>query len=155
MNVEPNASEKAKIIDNSAEVLRKIGIEKPKVAVLASIEVVNPKMQATVDAAILCTMNKRKQIKNCIVDGPFAMDNAISKEACMHKNIDSEVGGDPDLLLMPDLNAANSTNKTINFLGGATMAGVILGAKVPVVLVSRSDTAASKLASLALASVIS
>ncbi len=151
LNVAPDVSEKAAIIRNAVDAYHRLGIEKPKVAVAAAVEKVNPKMEATVDAAVLKTMNSRNQIKGCIVDGPLAVDNIVSKEACEHKGIETEVGGDADIIVCPDIEAANVMYKTMNFLGSATSAAVIMGASVPVVLTSRADTDKSKLMSIALA----
>ncbi|MBC8344342.1 MAG: phosphate butyryltransferase, partial [Bacteroidetes bacterium] len=115
MNISPELEDKVAILDNALEVFHGIGIAKPKVAVLAAVEVVNPAMQATIDAAALTLMNKRKQIRDCIVDGPLALDNAISKEAAIHKGIESEVAGDADILICNDIESGNFMYKTLNF----------------------------------------
>ncbi len=154
MNIAPTLQEKISIVENAVKVYHKLGIKNPKVAVLAAVETVNPKMEATMDAAILVAMNKRKQIKGCIIDGPLALDNAVSKEAAQTKGIVSEVAGDADILLTPDIEAGNIMYKTMNFLGGSTSAAVIMGAKVPIVLTSRADSEKSKLMSIALAKII-
>ena len=151
MNVTPDLLEKKAILENAVEAYHKLGIEKPKVAVISAVELVNPKMEATVDAAILTQMNKRKQIKGCEVDGPLALDNIVSKEAAEHKGIESNVAGDADIILTPDINVGNVLYKSLNFLGGAISAAVIMGAWVPIVLTSRSDTKETKLLSIALA----
>ncbi len=151
MNVDPEIGDKVHILNNAVEAFHKLGVKEPKVAVIAAVEVVNPKMQATVDAAMLTMMNKRKQIKGCIVDGPLAIDNAVSKEAAVHKGIESEVAGDCDILLAPDINSGNILYKTMGFLGGGLAAAVLMGAKVPIVLTSRSDSDKSKMLSIALA----
>ena len=151
MNIVPEFKEKVAIVNNAVEACHRVGIENPKVAVLAAVEVVNEKMEPTVHAAMLTMMNKRGQIPGCIVDGPFAIDNAISKEACAHKKIVTEVGGDADVLMCPDIEAANILYKSMNFLGGAHSAAVIMGASVPIVLTSRADSEESKLYSIALA----
>ena len=151
MNVAPDFDTKVHILNNAVEACHKIGIATPKVAVMAAIETVNPKMEATVHAAMMKTMSDRKQFKNCIVDGPLAIDNAVSKHAAEHKGIVSNVAGDCDIILVPDIEAGNMLYKTLNFLGGATAAGVIMGAAVPIVLTSRSDTEESKMLSIALA----
>ncbi len=151
MNIAPELMEKIDIINNSVDALHLLGIENPKVAVVGPLEVVNPKIESTTHAAILSIMNKRKQINGCIIDGPFAIDNAVSKEAAEHKGIISEVAGDADILLAPDLNSGNILYKTMMFLGGSTSAAVIVGAKVPIVLTSRADTDKSKMMSIALA----
>ena len=151
MNVSPDLMEKKAILENAVEAYHKLGIEKPKVAIVGAVELVNPKMEATVDAAILSQMNKRNQIKGCEVDGPLALDNIVSKEAAKHKGIESNVAGDADIILTPDINVGNVFYKSLNFLGGAVSAAVIMGAWVPIVLTSRSDTEETKLMSIALA----
>ncbi len=151
MNVEPEFEDKVDILNNAVETMNKLGIQQPKVAVIGAVETVNAKMEPTVHAAMLTLMNKRKQIKNCIVDGPLALDNAVSKESAEHKGIVSEVAGDADILLLPDIYAGNVLYKSLGFLGGATIAAVIMGAAVPIVLTSRSDNEKSKLMSIALA----
>ncbi len=151
MNVAPEFNDKVSIVKNAVAAMQGIGVKTPKVAILGPVEVVNPKIESTVHAAMLTMMNVRKQIKGCIIDGPFALDNTISKEACEQKGIHSEVGGDADILVAPELNAANVLYKSLNFLGGATSAAVIMGAKVPIVLTSRADTERAKLLSIAFA----
>jgi len=151
MNVSPTIEEKADILRNGVEAFHRLGISVPKVAVLGAVETVNPKMEATVHAAMLTMMNRRGQIRNCIVDGPLALDNAVSKEAALHKGIDSEVAGDADLLFAPDINSGNILYKAIGFIGGGISAAVLMGAMVPVVLTSRSDSDQSKLLSIAFA----
>lgn len=155
MNVAPEFDEKVAIVQNAVEVFHKLGILEPKVAVIGAVETVNPKMEATVHAAMLTMMNRRKQIKGCIIDGPLALDNAVSAESAHHKGIQSEVSGDVDLIVTPDINSGNALYKALNFLGGATTAAVIMGAKVPIVLTSRADSEKSKLMSIALAAAIS
>jgi len=150
-NISPNLEEKISIIQNSVDLLRRLGIEKPKVALLAAVETVNPKMQATIDAAIITIMNRRNQIKNCIIDGPLAFDNAISKEAAEHKGIESPVAGDADLLVTPDIESGNVLYKSFTYFANGVVAAIILGAMVPIVLTSRADTEQSKLMSIALA----
>ncbi len=152
MNIAPSLKEKAGIISNAVKYMYKIGYTKPKVAVIAAVELVNEKMQATIDAAILSKMEQRKQMPDCIIDGPLAFDNAISKESAEHKGIVSEVAGDTDLLLMPNIEAGNVLYKSLAF-NEAKLAAVILGASVPVVLTSRSDTEETKLNSIILAAV--
>jgi len=151
LNVEPEFQEKVAILKNAVEAFHKLGIEMPKVAVVGAVETVNPKMIPSTDAALMTMMNKRNQITGCIVDGPLALDNAVSAEAAHHKGIESEVAGEVDLVCAPDIYSANMMYKTLNFLGGAISAAVIMGATVPVVLTSRSDTDKSKLMSIALA----
>ena len=151
LNVEPEFHEKVAILKNAVEAFHKLGIDVPKVAVIGAVETVNPKMVPSTDAALMTMMNKRNQITGCIVDGPLALDNAVSAEAAHHKGIESEVAGEVDLVCTPDIYSANIMYKTLNFLGGAISAAVIMGATVPVVLTSRSDTDQSKLMSIALA----
>lgn len=151
MNVAPTFEEKVDILNNAVEAFHKLGVMDPKVAVIGAVETVNPKMEATVHAAMLTVMNQRGQIKACLVDGPLAIDNAISREAAIHKGIVSEVAGDADILLMPDINSGNIFYKTMGFLGGAVSAAVLMGAAVPVVLTSRSDNERIKMLSIAMA----
>jgi phosphate butyryltransferase len=151
MNVAPDFDTKVHILNNAVEACRKIGISTPKAAVIAAVETVNPKMEATVHAAMMKTMSDRKQFKHCIVDGPLAIDNAVSKHAAEHKSIVSDVAGDCDIVLVPDIEAGNVLYKTLTFLGGGTAAAVIMGAAVPIVLTSRSDTEESKTWSIILA----
>lgn len=151
MNVAPGIKEKADIIKNAVGIYKKLRLDDPKVAVLAAVEVVNEKMQATIDAAMLTQMNRRGQIKDCIIDGPFAFDNVVSKEACDYKGIKTEVGGDADIVLCPEIETGNTLYKALTYLAGSTAASILLGATVPVVLNSRTDSDRSKLMSLALA----
>ncbi|MBN2166783.1 MAG: bifunctional enoyl-CoA hydratase/phosphate acetyltransferase [Marinilabiliaceae bacterium] len=150
MNIAPSLKEKVEILNNSVAYLNKLGIAKPKVAVLGAIEMVNENMKATLDAALLSKMNQRDQIKNCIVDGPLAFDNAVSFESARHKNIKSTVAGDTDLLLMPDIEVGNVLYKSLVFFAKAKVASIILGAKAPIVLTSRSDSEQSKYDSILL-----
>lgn len=151
MNIAPEFNDKVNIINNSVEVFHRLGNMNPKVAIVGPLEVVNPKIESTTHAAMLTVMNQRGQIKGCIIDGPFAIDNAVSKEAAEHKGITGEVAGDADILVAPDLNSGNILYKTLMFMGGCTSAAVIMGARVPVVLTSRADTDKSKMMSIALA----
>jgi phosphate butyryltransferase len=156
LNIAPDLNAKAAIIENAVRALRKLGVYKPKVAVIAAVEKVNPgAMPATVDAAALSKMAERGQLGDCLVDGPLALDCALSDRSCAVKGIGGEVGGDTDILLMPDIEAANVFYKTVAFFSEALMAGVVLGARVPIVLPSRADSDATKyrsiLAALALA----
>lgn len=156
MTIAPDLEQKVHLIENAVLVARKaVGVEKPKVAILGAIEVVNPKMEATMHAALLAKMNERGQIKNCLVDGPFALDNAVSKEAAEHKGIVSPVAGDADILIMPDIEAGNIFYKAMVFLAGAKVASAIIGAKCPVALTSRADSDETKLLSLALTCLMS
>lgn len=151
MNISPDLVQKAQIIENTVSVARSIGIDQPKVAPLAAVEVINPQMQATLDAAALTVMNQRGQIKDCLVDGPLALDNAVSSIAARQKGIVSEVAGEADILLVPTIEAGNVLYKSLMYFAGAKVAAVISGATAPIVLTSRSDLAESKLYSLALA----
>ncbi|WP_427339941.1 phosphate butyryltransferase [Caloranaerobacter sp. DY30410] len=150
MNIAPNLEQKKQIIENAVFVAHSLDIENPKVAVICAKEKVNPKMPATVDAEKLVEMNKNGEITGCIVGGPFALDNAISKEAAKHKGIEHPVAGDADILLMPYIEAGNVLYKALVFLSKAQNAGVIVGAKAPVVLTSRADSESAKLNSIAL-----
>jgi phosphate butyryltransferase len=154
MNIAPDLEAKVKILNNAVSVFHQLGIENPKVAVAAAVETVNPKMEATVHASLMKEMNLNSEIKGCIVDGPLAIDIAFNKDAAAHKNIVSDVAGDCDIVLMPDINAGNMVYKTLNFLGGANTAAIISGASVPIVLTSRSDDDKTKLLSIALASLM-
>lgn len=155
MNVNPDLMEKIAIIKNAVDVYHGLGNMNPKVAIVGSVETVNPKMEATMHAATISMMNYRNQITGCIIDGPLAIDGAVSKRAAALKNITSEVAGDVDIILAPDINGGNILYKSMAFLGGATSAAVIMGAKVPIVLTSRGDTERSKFLSIALAAAIS
>jgi phosphate butyryltransferase len=150
----PELKDKIEIINNAVEVAHALQIDVPKVAPICAVEVVNPSMQATLDAAALSLMNKRGQIKGCLIDGPLGLDNAISKEAAEHKGIISEVAGDSDILLVPNIEAGNFLGKSLTYFAKAESAGIIVGAKCPVVLVSRADSAKSKLYSIALGAVV-
>ena len=151
INIAPTLEDKADIVQNAIDLCRAFGIEQPKVAILAAVETVNSKMPATLDAAALCKMADRGQIKGALLDGPLAFDNAISAEAAKIKGITSPVAGDPDILLAPDLEAGNMMAKQLSFLANADSAGLVLGAKVPVILTSRADSLRSRIASCAVA----
>ena len=157
INVAPDLRTKADIAQNAADLFacltaRQEGGPRPaKIAVLTAVETVNPDMPVTVDAAALCKMADRGQITGCLIDGPLAFDNAISAEAARTKGIVSDVAGDPDVLLVPDLEAGNMLAKQMTFLGGAEAAATVLGARVPVILPSRSDSLRTRLLSCALA----
>ncbi|MGH4119878.1 phosphate butyryltransferase [Clostridium sp.] len=150
----PELKEKIEIINNAVVVAHALQIDIPKVAPICAVEVVSLSMQATIDAAALTQMNKRGQIKGCIIDGPLGLDNAISKEAAEHKGIVSDVAGDSDILLVPNIEAGNFLGKSLTYFSKAESAGIIVGAKCPVVLVSRADSAKSKLYSIALGAVV-
>jgi len=151
INIAPTLDDKVDICQNAIDLVRSLGLERPKVAILAAVETVTAKMPATIDAAALCKMADRGQITGAILDGPLAFDNAISKEAAAIKKIKSEVAGDPDILLVPDLEAGNMLAKQLTFLANADCAGLVLGARVPIVLTSRSDSVRSRIASCAVA----
>ncbi len=151
MNIAPNLTDKIAIVNNSVQYLNKLGIARPKVAVLGAIEMVNENMQATLDAALLSKMNQRDQIKNCLIDGPLAFDNAISYESAKHKGIISDVAGDTDILLMPDIEVGNVLYKSLVWFAKAKVASLVLGASAPIVLTSRSDSEESKFDSILLA----
>lgn len=154
INIAPTLEDKVDICQNAIDLAISLGREKPKVAILCAVETVNSKMQATLDAAALCKMAERGQIKNGILDGPLAFDNAISKQAAVTKGITSEVAGDPDILLAPDLEAGNILAKQLSFLANADSAGMVLGARVPVILTSRADSVRSRIASCAVANLV-
>ena len=154
MNIAPELKEKILILENATEVFRSLGVEKPKVGIIGPVEIVNEKIPSTTDAAIITQMYHRNQISGCIVDGPLAIDNAVSSAAAELKGITSEVAGDADILLTPDLNSGNVLYKTLIFLSDGLSAAVILGAKAPIVLTSRADSEQSKLYSIALAAAI-
>ena len=151
MNIAPDFQTKVDILNNAVEACNRLGITLPKVAVVAAVEQVNPKMEATMHASMLKDMNLKNEITDCIVDGPFAIDIAVNKNAASHKNIVSEVAGDADIILAPDIEAGNMFYKALNFLGGAQSASVIMGASAPIVLTSRSDDATTKFYSIVLA----
>ena len=151
MVIKPNLSEKIEIIKNSVEFLNNLGYKNPNVAVISAVEVVNDAIESTIDAAILSKMNQRGQIKNCTIDGPLGIDNAINEKAAEIKKIKSKVAGKADLLIVPDINSGNFLGKSAIYLSRGTIAGVILGSKAPIVLTSRADEEKSKLNSIALA----
>ncbi|WP_248736588.1 phosphate butyryltransferase [Neobacillus rhizosphaerae] len=151
LNIAPDLEQKAQIIKNAVSMAKSIGIETPKVAPIAAVEVVNPVMSATMDAAALTMMNKRGQISGCIVDGPLGLDNAVSAIAAEHKGIQSEVAGKADILLVPTIEVGNVLYKSLIYFAKARVGAVVAGAKAPIVLTSRADSAESKLYSLALA----
>jgi len=154
INIAPTLEDKVDIVQNAIDLAISLGLEKPKVAILAAVEVVNSKMPATLDAAALCKMAERGQIKGGVLDGPLAFDNAISSQAAQTKGIKSAVAGDPDILLAPDLEAGNILAKQLSFLANADSAGMVLGAKVPVILTSRADSVRSRIASCAVAKLV-
>ena len=151
INIAPSLEDKVDICQNAIDLAISLGLEKPKVAILAAVETVTSKMPATIDAAALCKMADRGQIKGALLDGPLAFDNAISKEAAQTKGIASAVAGDPDILLAPDLEAANILAKLLTYLANADAAGLVLGARVPIILTSRADSVRARIASCAVA----
>ena len=151
MNIAPDLAQKAQIVQNAVKVAHSVGVANPIVAPLAAVETVNPSMQPTLDAAALVAMNVRGQIKGCVVDGPVALDNAISVEAAHHKGLTGQHAGQADILLVPNIEAGNILYKSLVYFARAKVGAVIVGAKAPIVLTSRSDSAESKLNSLALA----
>jgi phosphate acetyltransferase len=154
INIAPSLEDKVDICQNSIDLAISLGVKTPKVAILAAVETVTSKMPATLDAAALCKMADRGQIKGGIVDGPLAFDNAISKDAAKTKGITSEVAGDPDILLAPDLEAGNILAKQLSYLANADSSGLVLGAKVPIILTSRADSVRSRIASCAVANLV-
>lgn len=154
LNIEPDLKQKAGIIQNAVDTAICLGISKPKVAVLSAIEIINPAIQSTVDAAVLSKMAERGQIRDCFVDGPLAMDIAIDAVAAKHKGIVSEVAGDADILVVPNIDAGNILYKTLVFLTKVRSCGIVVGARAPIVATSRADDYMSKLSSIALASVL-
>ncbi len=150
MSIAPDAEEKRQIIENTLTLSRALGAQIPKVAVICAKEKVNPKMPATLDAQELVQMQNDGKITGCIIEGPYALDNAISKEAAEIKGIKGEAAGDADILLMPDIEAGNILYKALTYLANAENAGIILGAKAPIVLTSRADSDKAKLNSIAL-----
>ena len=155
MNIAPDLSQKAQILENAVWLAHALGIERPKVAAIAAVETVNPEMPATVDAAALAKMADRGQIKGCVVDGPLALDNALSSEAARHKGISSLVAGVADVLLLPDIEAGNVLYKILGLVKVWPLAAIVVGASAPVVLTSRADSDETKFNSIALAAAIS
>ena len=151
LNIAPTLEEKRDIIQNAIDLAHVMGIELPKVAILAAVETVNPSMRSTLDAAALCKMADRGQITGGLLDGPLAFDNAVSPQAAKQKGIVSPVAGQADILVVPDLEAGNMLAKQLSFLAGADAAGVIVGARVPIILTSRADSERTRIASCALA----
>jgi phosphate butyryltransferase len=154
MNMYPNVDEKQEIIENGVKVFHKLGILNPKVGIIAAIEKLNDKMQPTVDAVELVKRNQDHKLNGCLVDGPFGLDNAISKEAAEHKGVKGDVAGDVDMILMPQIETGNVFYKSMMFLADAKSASVVVGGYKPIVLTSRADSTESKFFSIALASLI-
>lgn len=151
INIEPSLLEKRDIVQNAIDLAHALAIESPKVAILSAVETVNPAITSTLDAAALCKMLDRGQIEGAQMDGPLAFDNAVSREAAEAKGIRSGVAGDADILVVPDLVSGNMLVKQLVYLSGAIAAGIVLGARVPVMLTSRADDVEARLASAALA----
>lgn len=153
INIYPSLEDKRDICQNAIDLGHALGIDQPKVAILSAVETVTPKIPGTVDAAALCKMADRGQITGGLLDGPLAFDNAISPEAARIKGINSDVAGEADILVAPDLEAGNMIAKQLTFLANAEAAGVVLGARVPIILTSRADSVRARLASCAVAAI--
>jgi phosphotransacetylase len=151
INIQPTLEDKRDIVQNAIDLVRALGIEQPKVAILSAVETVTPKIPSTIEAAALCKMADRGQITGGVLDGPLALDNAISPEAARIKGIDSAVAGYADILVVPDLEAGNMLAKNLTFLANADAAGIVLGARVPIILTSRADSVMTRTASCAVA----
>ncbi|MGE0407899.1 MAG: bifunctional enoyl-CoA hydratase/phosphate acetyltransferase [Amphiplicatus sp.] len=152
VNIAPTLDEKRDIVQNAIDLARTLGVETPKVAILSAVETVYPKIPSTIDAAALCKMADRAQIKGGVLDGPLAVDNAISPEAAAMKGLASPVAGNADILVAPDIDAGNILAKQLDYLAGAVAAGIVLGARVPIILTSRAEGTAPRVASCAVAS---
>jgi phosphate acetyltransferase len=155
INISPDLSTKMHIVQNAVDIARLLGVKEPKVAALSAVEVVNPAIVSTIDAACLAKMADRGQIEGAIVDGPLAFDNAISAESAKVKGINSPVAGDVDILMVPDLVSGNILGKDLEYLAGAQLAGFVVGTKVPIILTSRSDPPRARLISCAVAALVS
>jgi phosphotransacetylase len=151
INIFPDLETKVDIVQNAIDMAHALGVALPKIAILSAVETVTPKIPSTIDAAALCKMAERGQITGALLDGPLAFDNAISQEAAAIKGIRSEVAGDADILIVPDLEAGNMLAKQLTFLANADAAGIVLGARVPIILTSRADTVRARMASCAVA----
>jgi phosphate acetyltransferase len=154
INIEPDLDAKVDICQNAIDLALAMGIEKPKVAILSAVETVTSKIKSTLEAAALCKMADRGQITGGLLDGPLAFDNAISRAAAKTKHIVSEVAGDPDILLVPNLEAGNMLAKELSFAAEADAAGIVMGARVPIILTSRADNVRTRLASCAVAAIV-
>ncbi len=151
INIQPTLEDKVDIIQNAIDLARALGIENPRVAILSAVETVNPKIPSTIEAAALCKMADRGQITGGLLEGPLALDNAISEEAARIKGIVSPVAGHADILVVPNLEAGNMLAKNLSFLANADAAGLVLGARVPIILTSRADSVMTRMASCAVA----
>lgn len=154
VNIAPTLADKVDILQNAIDLAHALGVAEVRVAILSAVETVNPKIPSTVEAAALCKMSERGQITGAILDGPLAFDNAISPAAAAIKNLTSPVAGRANLILVPDLEAGNMLAKSLTFLANADAAGIVLGARVPIILTSRADSNLSRLASCAVASLV-
>jgi phosphate acetyltransferase len=154
INIYPTLEEKVDIVQNAIDLAHVLGVAEPRVAILSAVETVSPKIVSTIDAAALCKMADRGQIVGAILDGPLAFDTAVNAEAARVKNLKSPVGGEADILLVPDLESGNMLAKQLEYLGGARLAGIVLGAKVPIILTSRADSSESRVASCAIAAAL-
>jgi len=154
INIFPTLEDKVHIVQNAIDLSHALGFPQPKVAILSAMETVNPKVPSTVEAAALCKMADRKQITGGILDGPLALDNAIDLAAAQIKKIDSPVAGLADILVVPDLEAGNMLAKSLTFMADADAAGIVLGARVPIILTSRADSVTTRLASCAVAALV-
>ena len=154
LNIRPTLTDKADIVQNAILFAHIMGISMPKVAILSAVETINPDIPSTLEAAALCKMAQRGQITGGLLDGPLAFDNAISAHAASIKNIVSDVAGDADILVVPDLESGNMLGKQLQYLGGATSSGIVLGARVPIALTSRADGPTARIASALLAKLV-
>jgi phosphate acetyltransferase len=154
VNIAPTLEDKMHIVQNAIDLVHALGAKEARVAILSAMETVNPKIASTIEAAALCKMADRGQITGGILDGPLALDNAIDPEAARIKNLNSPVAGHANILIVPDLEAGNMLAKSLTFLAGADAAGIVLGARVPVILTSRADTVTARLASCAVAALV-
>jgi phosphate acetyltransferase len=154
VNIAPTLADKVDIVQNAIDLAHALGFAEVRVAILSAVETINPKIPTTIEAAALCKMAERGQITGAILDGPLALDNAISPEAAAIKNLRSPVAGRANVILVPDLEAGNMLAKSLTFLASADAAGIVLGARVPIILTSRADSVQSRLASCAVASLV-
>ncbi len=154
INIFPTMEDKMHIIQNAIDLAHSLGIDKPKVAILSAMETINPKLQSTIEAGALCKMADRGQITGGVLDGPLALDNAIDLDAAKIKKIESPVAGRADILVVPDLEAGNMLAKSLSFMADADAAGIVLGARVPIILTSRADSVLTRLASCAVAALV-
>jgi len=154
VNIAPTLEEKVDIVQNAIDLARALGAREVRVAILSAMETVNPKVPSTIEAAALCKMADRGQISGAILDGPLALDNAINLQAAEIKQIKSPVAGRANVLIVPDLEAGNMLAKSLSFLADADAAGIVLGARVPIILTSRADSVTTRLASCAVAALV-